>query len=93
MNDSMNLINENKDNADWKITHQEHNRTIYVLEDKSITKDSLKLCKDFTQVRKFTAIFKQVKYEKIKDFMGDFGKWVTNDMLKSQGGPMSWMNN
>lgn len=37
-------------------------------------------------MRKFTANFPKVKFDKVKDFIGDFGKMLTSDGIKKGGG-------
>lgn len=91
MDDAYNLLKDEEDNKNWKVTHQDENRSIYVMEGK--TDFNLKVVKDIAQLRKFVSVFRGVNYDKIKDFIGDFGKWITCDTIKAQGGPMSWMNN
>lgn len=91
MEDAYNLLKDEEDSKNWKVTHQDQQRTMYIMDEKPNL--NLKVCKDFKELRKFVSVFKGVNYEKIKDFIGDFGKWITCDTIKSQGGPMSWMNN
>jgi hypothetical protein len=92
MEDSMNLLINDTDNAAWKVTHEDTKLKISVLDDPNKLKYKLKTCPDLSQIRKFSSQFTGVKFDKVKGFIGDFQKWITCDKLRSQGGPMTWMN-
>lgn len=58
MDDAYTLLKDESDNKNWKLTHEEKSRSIYILEGNSNL--NLKVCKDFTQLRKFVSVFKGV---------------------------------
>lgn len=58
MDDAYNLLKDEEDSKNWKVTHQDQQRTMYIMYEKPNL--NLKVCKDFKELRKFVSVFKGV---------------------------------
>lgn len=49
-------------------------------------KTTLKTVKEAKEMRKFTVNYNKVKFDRVKDFVGDFGKMMTCEGMTKSGG-------
>jgi len=86
--DAYNLNIKDIDSPDWELTHSgtDELKTMAYRMDGQKLKTSLNTCKEAKEMRKFTVNFKQVKFDKVKNFIGDFGKMMTCEGMAKAGG-------
>ena len=86
--DAYNLCIKDINSSEWELTHSgtdELKTMAYRMDGKKLN-TSLNTVKEAKKMRKFTVNFKNVKFDKVKNFICDFGKMITSEgMTKSNG--------